>query len=320
MKNLLISFALIGILMAGCEKDDTSVTPTPASSNVFTTSNIKTKPVYFSFASKDSVAATAAWDLKLTTVFAPDDSLRQFPSPGIVLNSALNVTGTYVDVKYESVDPAAVSGLTKDALDSLVIDSTRSVKSMPVYYSFDKRDTTAADGNWDVKLTVNAAMEPLIVLNKAKGVTGKTLDATPFSTYNAAQTALESDVNDTTLVIGNKCFLYAGPPTHRLNPIANRTFVVRTINGARVKFQTLSYYNAAGSSGYMKFQYAAPERYSIGSFCLKYAGPPTHKLNPYTDRTFVVKTSAGSFAKFKLLTYYNEANVSGFMKFEYAVK
>ncbi len=321
MKHLLFSLSILVLVFAGCEKDDDSgVTPTPTTSSVFTSSNIKTKPVYFSFTAKDSVASTANWDIKLTTVFAPDDSLKQFPSPGIVLNSALNVTGTYVDVKFENVDPAAVSGLTKDAVDSLVIDSTRSVKTMPVYYSFDKRDTTTADGNWDVKLTVNAAMEPLVVLNKARGVTGKTLDGTPFATFNAAQVSLESDVNDTTLVIGNKCFLYAGPPTHKLNPIANRTFVVRTINGARVKFQTLSYYNAAGASGSFKFQYAAPERYSIGSFVLKYAGPPTHKLNPYTDRTFVVKTTAGNFAKFKMLTYYNESNVSGFMKFEYLVK
>jgi hypothetical protein len=320
MKYQIITLMLAGLLLAGCEKDSSVDPPVTATSKTFTSSNIKTKPVYFSFAANDSVASSANWDLKLTTVFAPDDSLRQFPSPGIVLNSALNVTGTYVDVKYENVDAAAVTGLSKDATDSLVTDSTRSVKTSPVYYSFDKRDTTTADGNWDVKFTVNAAMEPLVVLNKAKGVTGKTLDATPFGTYNAAQVALESDVNDTTLAIGNRCFLYAGPPTHRLNPVANRTFVVRTINGARVKFQTLSYYNAAGASGYFKLQYAAPERYSIGSFCLKYAGPPTHKLNPYTDRTFVVKTSAGAKAKFRMLTYYNEANVSGFMKFEYEVK
>lgn len=321
MKYLLVTLALAGLLFTGCEKDDAAVTPTPTTSNVFTSSNIKTKPVYFSFAAKDSVASTGSWDLKLTTVYAPDDSLRQFPSPGIVLNSALNVTGTYVDVKYENVDPSTVTGLTKDALDTLVTDSTRSIKTSPVYYSFDKRDTTAADGNWDVKMTINASNEPLIVLNKNKGVTGKVLDATPFATFSPASlTNLESDVNDTTLVIGNKCLLYAGPPTHKLNPIANRTFVVRTINGARVKFQMLSYYNAAGASGFMKFQFVAPERYSIGSFCLKYAGPPTHKLNPYPDRTFVVKTAAGAFAKFKLLTYYNEANVSGYMKFEYAIK
>jgi hypothetical protein len=319
MKKLTSLLLLIGLLFIGCEKDDT-VSPPTTSSSVFTSGYMKTTPVYFSFAVKDSVASTGNWDLKLTTVFAPDDSLRQFPSPGIVLNSALNVTGTYVDTKFETVDAAAVTGLTKDAVDTIAIDSTRYIKDMPVYYSFDKRDTTSADGNWDIKWTLSVPGpqgEPIIVLNRQKGVTGKVLDGVDFSTVkHATITDLQSDVNDTTLVIGNKCFLY-NPTNHTLSPIANRVFVIRTINGARIKFRTLSYYR--GGSGYPKFEFVGPEKYSIGSFCLKYDGS-THKLNPYTDRTFVVKTSTGARAKFKMLTYYNEKNVSGYMKLEYEVK
>lgn len=320
MKKIILATIFSILILAGCEKKEDILTPTVTEDPIFTTSNIKTKPVYFSFAAKDTVASTSVWDMKLTTVFAPDDSARQFPFPGIVLNSASNVLGTFIDKKYENVDAATVSGLIKDITDTLWTDSTRNIKTTPVYYSFDKRDTTSADGNWDVKMTINASQEPLIILNKAKGVTGKVVDNTTFSTYSPMTVALESDVNDTTLVIGNKCLLYAGPPTHKLNPIPGRTFVVRTINGARVKFQMLNYYNAAGASGYMKFEVVSPERYAIGSYCLNYAGAPTHKLNPYTDRTFVVKTSAGKFAKFKILTYYNEAGASGYMKFQYVVK
>ena len=318
MKKLISTFTLFGLLFIGCEIDNT-VSPTTPVSNVFTSSNVKTKPVYFSFATKDSVASTANWDLKLTTVYAPDDSLRQFAFPGIILNSALNITGTFVDTKFETVDVTSITGLTKDAVDTVAIDSSRSIKSTPVYYSFDKRDTTTANGNWDVKFTVNAMFEPLIVLNKNKGVTGKVIDNVNFATFSPASVSnLESDVNDTTLVIGNKCLLYE-PVSHKLNPIANRVFVVRTINGARVKFQMLNYYNIAGASGFMNFKYVAPERYSIGSFCLKYDGS-THKLNPYVDRTFVVKTSTGAYAKFKMLTYYNEAGASGYMKFQFEIK
>lgn len=311
---------IAALLLVGCKKDEDTTGPSPVSDITYTSANVKTAPVYFSFAKGTAVTSAESWDMKLTTVYAPDDSLRQFAFPGIVLNSAAGVTGTYIDTKYSAVDASSITGLTKDAVDTLVTDSTRSIKSQPVYYSFDKRDTTTATGAWDVKFTVNAAFEPLIMLNKDRGVTGAVLDGTPFDTYSPAQTTLSSDVNDTTLVIGNKCFLYAGPPTHKLNPVANRTFVVRTINGARVKFQTLNYYNAAGASGFVKLQYVAPERYSIGSFCFKYAGPPTHKLNPYTDRTFVVKTTAGKSAKFQMLTYYNEAGASGFMKFQYAIQ
>ncbi len=320
MKQFTIIATLVVLLFTGCEKDDeTPITPPATGSAIFTSGNVKTGAVYFSFSAKDSVASTGSWDLKLTTLFSPDDSLRQFPFPGIVLNPALGVLGTSVEQKFDLVNPSAVANLTADILDTLAIDSTRSIKTAPVYYSFDKRDTTSADGNWDIKWTVNGP-EPIVMLNTQKGVTGKVLDNTDFSLLSAATVPdLESDLNDTTLVIGNKCFLY-DPLTHRLNPVANRVFIVRTINGARVKFRTLSYYNAAGTSGYPQFEFVAPERYSIGTTALKYAGPPTHKLNPYTDRTFVVKTHDGKFAKFEMLSYYNEAGASGYMKFKYEVQ
>jgi hypothetical protein len=322
MKKIFALMILSGVLITGCEKDDTTVTPTTPTSNVFTSGNVKTKAVYFSFAAKDSVASTAAWDMKLTTLYAPDDSLRQFPFPGIALNPSGVVAGTIVDgTPCASVDPSTVTGLKKDIVDTVKIDSTRSIKGTPLYYSFARRETTTVTGDWDVKLTINASAEPLIVLNKIKGVLGKVLDNTDYATLNAATvTGLEADVNDTTLVIGNKCFLYAGPPTHKLNPVTNRTFIIRSSNGARIKAKMLNYYNAAGTSGYFKFEYSAPEAYSLGTSILKYAGPPTHKLDPITDRTFVVNTSAGAKAKFKMLTYYNAAGASGYMKFEYEVK
>lgn len=322
MKKLIFLTSLFVLLYTGCEKDKTDpVTPPVTGANTFSSSNVKTKPVYFSFSAKDSVQSSQQWDLKLTTLYSPDDSLRQFPFPGIVLNSSLGVLGTYVDQKFDLVNPSAVTGLKKDIVDTVGTDSTRNIKTTPVYYSFDLRDTTTADGNWDIKWTINLSNEPLIILNKDKGVTGKVLDNTDFTTLSAALvTGLETDVNDTTLAIGNKCFLYAGPPTHKLNPVANRVFVVRTINGARVKFRTLNYYNAAGTSGFPKIEFVAPERYSLGTFVLKYAGPQTHKLNPYTDRTFVVKTVDGKFAKFEMLSYYNDAGASGYMKFKYEIQ
>lgn len=322
MKHLVVLFSLAAFLFIGCENDDAAVTPTPTSNIVFTSGNIKTKAVYFSFAAKDSVASTAAWDLKLTTLYAPDDSLRQFPFPGIALNPSGTVSAAIVDgTPFASVNQTTVTGLKKDIVDTVKVDSTRNIKTMPLYYSFARRETTTVTGNWDVKLTVNASMEPIMILNKEKGVTAKVLDGTDYATLKAATvTDLQTDINDTTLAIGNKCFLYAGPPTHRLNPVANRTFVIRSADGTRTKAKMLSYYSAAGTSGYFKFEYTAPEYYSIGTGVLKYAGPPTHKLNPITDRTFVVSTTTGARAKFKMLTYYNEAGASGYMKFEYEVK
>ncbi len=322
MKNTLFFTIVIAALLTGCEKkDENPITPAPSGTSTFTSTNIKVKPVYFSFAAKDSVASTASWDLKLTTIYAPDDSTRSFPFPGVVLNPTLSsVSGTYYDVKFENVDLSTATGFKKDILDTLTTFSTNNIKTAPVYFSFEKRDTVPSTADWDIKMTVDAQFSPKIILNRQKGVTAKVFDTAGFSFATAGKTTgLASDENDTTNVIGTQCLAY-NPTTHKLTPYSDRKFIVKTVNGSRVIFQMLDYYNTAGASGFMKFQFISPELYAIGTNCLKYAGPPTHKLNPYPDRTFVVQTATGAKAKFKLLTYYNELGVSGYMKFQYEVK
>jgi hypothetical protein len=55
-------------------------------------------------------------------------------------------------------------------------------------------------------------------------------------------------------VIGMNCLNYDGT-THRLNPYANRTFVVQYGTSKRVKFKMISYYNETGTSGFMTIDY-----------------------------------------------------------------
>jgi len=174
---LMAAAAVLLVIGQGCKKDSDSAVDAPLTgSGTFSTANIKTSAVYFSFDAKDSVKSTQTWDVKFATMFAPDDSTKSFAFPGVALNRALNVQGKIVD------------GTTFDA--------------------------------------VNAA----------------------------AVTGLATDKNDSTYVIGTLALSY-DPASHKLSPYANRVFVVKTASGKTVKFRILSYYNTAGASGYVTFEY-----------------------------------------------------------------
>lgn len=323
MRNTFLIFSFGFLLLIGCEKKDDTVTPeTPKGTSSFTTANIKTKSVYFSFSANDTVAGTAQWDVKFTRLAAPDDSLKSFPIyPGIVLNNSLGVLAAFTDnADFSAFKASSAAGFKNDILDTVAVDSTAGIKVTPVYYSFDSRETTSVSGPWDIKMTINAMQEPLIILNSAKGVTGKVIDGEVFENVQAATVPdLITDTNDTTLVIGNKCLQY-DPSTHLMHPYTNRTFIVRTLNGARVKFKMLDYYRS-NVSGFMKFQFTAPERYAIGTALFSYN--PDHSLTPYSKRVFSIKTSAGKFVKLQPLTYYKITGTtkeSGYIKFDYVVE
>ncbi len=165
-------------LLVGCEKDSDPVTPPVPTTGTFTSTSVKTAPVYFSFATQDTVPATGDWDLKLTTLYAPDDTSKSFKYPGIVLNRARNVKARVLDsTEYASLDATTISGL-------------------------------------------------------------------------------ETDPDDDNQIIGIKCFYYTGPPSHKLNPYDKRVFVIQTATGKRAKMRMLTYYNDSGASGYMKFEYS----------------------------------------------------------------
>ena len=127
------------------------------------------------------------------------------------------------------------------------------------YFSFSKGQITPAP--WDVKLTVLSMPTPIgpmnfpgIALNRELNVTAKIVNGTGFDSVDpAAETGLTKDT-DTSFVIGTECLKY-DENSHRLNPYDNRTFVISTIAGKRVKVRMLGYYNDQGASGYMKFEY-----------------------------------------------------------------
>ena len=57
----------------------------------------------------------------------------------------------------------------------------------------------------------------------------------------------------------------------------------------------------------------------IGTHCLNY-DDATHRLNPYPNRSFVVRTAGNRLVKFRVVSYYSPAGVSGYITFDYAIQ
>lgn len=141
--------------------------------------------------------------------------------------------------------------------------TTNNVKTVPTYFSFDTGAVTDSVGAWDVKMTftymavdpsIPAIKYPFIGLNRSRNVMAKMVDSTDFSLVNGSTTTgLQSD-GDSTAVIGVNCLNYESG-THLLTPYQNRTFVVQTGTGTRVKFKMVGYYNEAAVSGFMTIDY-----------------------------------------------------------------
>lgn len=146
MRTITLSVILAAalILGQGCKKDgDTIVDPPAAGAITFSTGSIMQTAAYFSFDTKDTVKATQAWDIKLTTLFAPNDLTRSYPFPGIALNRTRNVTGKIVDgTAFETLDPSTVTGLAPDASDSTYVIGTLALSYNPTTHivsPYDKR-------------------------------------------------------------------------------------------------------------------------------------------------------------------------------------
>jgi len=57
----------------------------------------------------------------------------------------------------------------------------------------------------------------------------------------------------------------------------------------------------------------------IGTNCLNYESA-THRLSPFPNRSFVVRTASNKLVKFRIVSYYNADGVSGYITFDYAIK
>jgi hypothetical protein len=87
----------------------------------------------------------------------------------------------------------------------------------------------------------------------------------------------------------------------------------RSVTAKMIDSTAFSLVNGAATSG---LQADGDTTAVIGANCLNYESG-THLLTPYPNRTFVVQTGGGNRAKFKMVGYYNEAAVSGYMTIDY---
>jgi hypothetical protein len=313
-----IGLLAIIVLMTNCsKKDNTPVTPGPSTNPTFQTSNVKLGSVYFSF---DDKAEVAQWDVKFGEYASPPSP---YPVPMLFTNysrlgdqyitvsktaeTSLDAVQTVTNATFQRDTDTSVLGgnwynynptthsLSSKGLVYLVRGSdgitykfridNQAGKVFTVSYSGMKSDSTwgatqivnidftageqllnfakgtVTKKSWDVKCTIIMVPTPIgpmsfpgIALNRDANVTGKVVDGTAFDGVDPATvTGLQTDV-DTSFVIGTNCLSY-DENTHRLSPYTNRTFVVSTTAGKRAKFRLLSYYNDAGASGFMKFEY-----------------------------------------------------------------
>lgn len=140
--------------------------------------------------------------------------------------------------------------------------TAQNVKTTPTFFSFDTGTTTDTLGAWDVMFgTIGVpagpgmtVQFPAIRLNRGRAVSAKIVDGTEFASVNGATVSGLTADTDTSYAIGMECLDY-DDASHQLSPYANRTFVLQTGAGTRVKFKMVSYYSEAGASGFMTLDY-----------------------------------------------------------------
>ncbi len=178
------------------------------------------------------------------------------------MKSILNLFILAIALVTVGCDTKDENPLTTDQT-SVRFTTTDNVKTTPTYFSFDTGAATDSAGAWDIKMTYSymnvdpsmpAIKFPFIALNASRSVTAKMVDGSGFTSVNGETVNGLSTDSDTVAVIGTNCLNYEGT-THRLNPYPNRTFILQTGLGKRVKFAMVSYYNEASVSGFMTIDY-----------------------------------------------------------------
>ncbi len=133
-------------------------------------------------------------------------------------------------------------------------------QGQPVYgeftkFNFKTGQTTSSDTDWDI------ALRGTIVLVNGGEITG--IDDEPNRTGNAAAYIANGTMESITSVdvsrlredainaqaiptgSGTGWYIYAGPPTHLITPIAGKILVFKTHDGKYTKMEILSYYKDA---------------------------------------------------------------------------
>lgn len=120
-------------------------------------------------------------------------------------------------------------------------------------FSF-KKGAVVTDDTWDIAfrgttILVNggAKIEGLTDEPARTGAAALTLETGTFASIKTApaDASFSQDAKGKyalTTGSGNGWYTYAGPPTHRINPIAGKVLVIKTVDGNYAKMEIISYY------------------------------------------------------------------------------
>lgn len=93
--------------------------------------------------------------------------------------------------------------------------------------------------------------------------------------------------------------------------------LLNSANGTMAAFVDNVNYDVVNPSDYQALlKFDSVDNYAIGTNFFRY-DQNTHKLSPYDNRVFIIKSSEGELYKMKAISYYNSFGKSGFIVFEY---
>ena len=93
--------------------------------------------------------------------------------------------------------------------------------------------------------------------------------------------------------------------------------ILNSTKGVFAAFKDNVDYNNLNPSDYEgSLRYDSDTSYVIGTNCFKY-DENSHKLSPYDNRVFIVKSTERKIYKIRMKSYYNSLGKSGYISFEY---
>lgn len=319
-RTLLLLGLTLALFSACSDDDDSGNNPQPTQNPSYTSGNVKSGAIYYSF---DQEKESIQWDVKFGSYTMPGSPVA---IPMFLLNDA-KLGNSYVRI-YNSEATALDAVTTVDA-GKLGTDVQRLVQGANW---FDYNPLTHQVSSKGQVYVVEASNGHMVKFRIDSFDQTQNSFALSYAHYDMSTSAwgmvMQSTVN---IAAGEKLFSFAKgevavqPWDVKLTvlsvptPIGPMNFPGIVLNGAAgvkaaiVNGTPFADVNAATVTPLLA---DGDTTYVIGTTCLNY-DENSHRLSPFTDRTFVVQSTSGKRYKFRMLGYYNDQGLSGFMKFEY---
>jgi hypothetical protein len=315
--HILLICSLPWILIAGCSKDKNPVKPTDNTKDSYVTESVKTQPTFFSFA---KMATVTTFDLMFHLVNR---------SPDIALNSGPNGSAGVTAKDLGAVDFDAEA----DINNGFVADSANSSVIADSWYNYDiTTHTISSKNNIYLIKSVDYQTYKLKFNSYHSGVWNITFspvndNGQPTSTQTGDVSATDTEPAFFSLTTGKAgkieqwdvAFLTILLYIPEMGAsIRNPAVILNSVAGVQVaSVSTPSFDQLKTVPGTVTWDQDQPGDLAIGDKVFNYDSQ-THRLTPQ-DVTYLVQTTSGQYAKFKVTSYYHpETGESGFINFRAA--